>query len=265
MGLINVYKRLPTQSFHRQIKNQLLGIGGCRVWVKSNIGVESSAGRVTTWFDQSGRRHNFTTTGNAPQNNVTNPAKPTIDFTSTNSEWLSTALTGNSDTQVPPPFTVFVTAKFSATSNPGGVSDFDYVWSRGFTNTNAALYGLARWAPDGSANADKLYAVERNTGAVAVAYGPVHAVNTFKVYCQEVNTSAPYHKLYIDNVEQTITDTNAGMTGVTATCYLGAVSSSSARSNFLTGSILEFVYFDKILSTAERLRVYDLLAAYRDS
>lgn len=90
-------------------------------------------------------------------------------------------------------------------------------------------------------------------------------MNTFKVYCQEVNTSAPYHKLYIDNVEQTITDTNAGMTGVTATCYLGAVSSSSARSNFLTGSILEFVYFDKILSTAERLRVYNLMAAYRDS
>lgn len=264
MGLINVYKRLPTQSFHRQIKNQLLGIGGCRVWLKSNIGVASSAGRVTTWFDQSGRRHNFTTTGNAPQYNVSTPEKPTIDFTGTNSEWLSTILNAQ-DAQVPPPFTVFVTAKFSATSNPGGAADLDYIWSRGWTNINPALYGLGRWAPDGGANDNKLFAVERATGAVVYAYGPVHAANTFKVYCQEVNTSAPYHKLYIDNVEQTIADINPGMLGISAVCYLGAVSTSSARSNFLTGSILEFVYFDKILSTAERLRVYNSMAAYRDS
>lgn len=266
MGLINVYKRLPTPSFHRQIKHPILGIGGCRCWVRSDRGVETASGRVVTWYDLSGRRHNFTTTGNAPTYNATNPLKPTIDFTSTNSEYLGTAFNGNSDTASPPPFSAFITAKFSATSNPGGATDLDYLWSKGPTNIGTNLYGLGRWAPDGSANDNKLYGVERNTGVVLPAYGPVHAVNTYKVYGTEVNSSASYHKLFIDNVEQTISDINAGMTGLAAIVSLGAVSNTSlVRSNFLTGTILEFIFFDKILSTVERDLVYSAMATYRDS
>jgi hypothetical protein len=168
-----------------------------------------------------------------------------------NAEWI-----GGSIGSLGAPFSLFMSAKFSANSNPGGAGDFDYLYSLGHGAAgNGGLAGLARWRPDGSADDSKIYGVAYDT-TPSVYYDGSGAHSTWKVYGHTHATSAAKHNLRVNGVAASITDyTNTVSTGGLFTVGGYNTNSTPTVANFLSADVHEIVIVTGTLTSAQRAKL----------
>lgn len=205
---------------------------GLHLWLRSDVGVTTSAGKVSSWADQSGNGRNATMATSARQPTLVTGALnglPVLRFDGAQSLYMSTPAQ-------PTRFTVFVVGKNSRTTN-----SFSMILGPGGNFPNNQL----RW--------------ENGTQALFVGTS-----NNFPIIYSTIGDTRTYHRLSAsyDGSNMSVYR-NGNLVSSHAFSTTGPWTLASVGSwystYFLIGDIAEIIIYDRALSSGERASVNDYL------
>ncbi len=215
------------------------------VWLRSDKGVSTDGTNVTAWTDQSGNGFVFT----APSLTGRPSYVPALDLAGTNVEpavrfngAARQTLRGNLDRTLSGA-TVFAICRFTGTGSP-------YIYAFGTRNYSGMMMTLARRSGTGAYHYDG--------AAEQVAPNTIAGTNFF-VFSQVYGGDGPdHHRLYRNGevVLDTRTTTGRAYSAVATNVVIG---NYLAGSSYFTGDLVEWIVYDRTLSSAERAQVEEYL------
>lgn len=202
--------------------------------------------------DQSGFGHDAvqTATSNIPRlrTSVVN-GNNVVRFDGTNDFYDA-----NFGATVNAPLTLIGVNYFANVNQPSG--DDDYLYTLGIDGGGAnQQVALSRRRGNDATNPNKYFS--RNGGTAANFFGPTITGQSWNIFTQTFDTSAPFHTLHLNGNSSAVTD------------YPGALASNgnfrignyTSGSLYLNGDLGEIIMFDRKLNTAERNIVHSYLGA----
>lgn len=216
---------------------------------------------VTTWADVSGYGNNASQPGpNNKPNLFTNTLNgfPVVKFNGT-----TESLSGNLAKILDAPVTLIAVGYFNTDQT---ASESDYLFSVGSVNTEGKMFGIERNRiedsdGDFSNDQNKFFSYDGNVKRL----GPVINKEEWKIFTQNLNTSAPRHELYIDGSPQVVADYPTSLFDSGTKFSVGIWSDDpGAGETYLDGFVAEIIMFTKVLSETERNIVESYLSAKYD-
>lgn len=204
---------------------------GLLMWTRSDLSVTTSTSFVTGWADQASNNNNWTAAGGArPTFNAADVQysnRPSISFPG------GTVCMVTNQSLVYGAFTMFLAARCDGTGvgflyQRGAGPDYLF----GTTgNTTSVVYGGGSSAYNLGSN----WSVSASPRTFARVFDGTHAGD----------------KLRINGVDQALTDVAVGNPGTTGVSGLAGLMASSAGATVSTGTVAEYILYNRALSGAE--------------
>lgn len=210
----------------------------------TNISI--AQGFAMTWADQSGSGNDVSTGGWTTRAPLVEPVYangyPALRFDGTDDAMLKTGGTALTTS------TIFAVVRFGQLNQAPG--DYDYIAHVGRGDGGASsCCSMSRWEAAGG-NDNKFYSYD----GFGARLGPVVAGQQWMILEQIADGAAPYHKLWINGVAQTVTDYTAPITTNGSFC-IGAYNpndSFGSMGNYLNGHLAEYVVFSDVKTAGDR-------------
>ncbi len=211
---------------------------GLSLWLRSDTGIQTSAGVVTSWADQSGNSNNAAQATSSARPTFLSSSvnsKPALDFDGGDSLFIP-----STSALRPQAVTVFVVGRNDDTS-----SNYRTFFRGGGDGENEG-YGLLK----GSSGTQMRFNINTNNGGGNFATGTV-PTNSFGVMAGRYDQSS-----ITVHVNGVLTGTAANSSGITSyDSAAGNFVGSAGTTRYLDGQIAEVLVFNRALSDLERIGV----------